>query len=222
MPAKRRILLGAALLVAVPVGAEAGIITIGPFVGSISESWESFPNYGNPGGPAHLADPSPVFGGSAEISNPLMAVYEPSSLWVFSLYTSGPAQVADGLRGMGMNDHSSTTRITFLTPVTMFGGYWGTVTGGAFPTPNSVALSFFDTLGAPIARDTFTYFRPGRDGVLEWHGWASTVPIASLEYSGDYVVNDALQAEPIPEPGTSVLLGLGLGALALRRRAGWG
>ena len=49
------------------------------------------------------------------------------------------------------------------------------------------------------------------DFSLEWHGWASTVGIAALTYTGDYVVNDGLQANAVvPEPGTLTLTGIGL------------
>ena len=44
--------------------------------------------------------------------------------------------------------------------------------------------------------------------------WNSTVGIASLTYTGDYVVNDGLQANAtVPEPGTLTLTGIGLLAL---------
>ena len=65
-------------------------------------------------------------------------------------------------------------------------------------------------LSQPIGTEQFTYERPG-DGALEWHGWASTVGIAALTYTGDYVVNDGLQANAVvPEPGTLTLTGIGL------------
>ncbi len=55
-----------------------------------------------------------------------------------------------------------------------------------------------------------------QDGGLDWHGWSSTTAIGRVEFSGDYVVIDGLQAL-VPAPGAMALLGLG-GLLGTRRR----
>ena len=113
---------------------------------------------------------------------------------------------------MGIDTPAGTTAITFTNPVPNFGAFWGAATGGvlSLPSPATVTISFFDVLSQPIGTEQFTYVRPG-DGALEWHGWASTVGIATLTYTGDFVVNDGLQANAVvPEPGTLTLTGIGL------------
>ena len=198
-----------------------GVTDAGPFIGSLQESWEAFPNYGDD--PDFFMDnPTAIMGGAATISNPSMIIYEPGVAGAnFNLGLSGDAQVADGAKGMGIDDEAQTTTIDFATPVSSLGGYWGTATGEAYPDPNTVFLDFFDGANNLIDSKTFTYSRSGtgRDGLLEWHGWSSTVPIQSLTYTGDYVVNDALQANPGPEASIYLLFSLGaLGLMVWRRR----
>ena len=159
-----------------------------PVVGSLTETWESFPNYfDNPS--FYLTDPTTIMGGGASISSPVMAVYEPGVGIDFSLGNSGYAQVSDGAKGMGINNFAETTTITFTNPVPNFGAFWGAATGEDFflPSPATVTVSFFDLGNNSIGTEQFTYVRPG-DGALEWHGWVSTVGIAALTYTGDYVV----------------------------------
>jgi hypothetical protein len=215
-------LLAAAGLAAAAAPARAAIVSVAPFVGSASETWESFPNYfADPD--FFLDDPTAIFGGAAMISNPVMVVYEPG-VADFGLGGSGLAQVADGVKGMGLNDFASTATIVFTDPVTAFGGYWGAATLGG---PTTVFVEFFDADGVSLGSDSFTYDREAEfDGLLEWHGWASTMGgIKSMTYTGDFVVNDALQidggAAAIPEPASLVLLGsaaVAAGARRLRRR----
>jgi hypothetical protein len=93
-------------------------------------------------------------------------------------------------------------------PVLAFGAFWGAATSQTLPPlgdPATISVSFFDILNSPIATLTFDYSRtapggfPG-DGVLEWHGWTSTIPIKRLEYTEDGVVIDGLQGNLVPEP----------------------
>ena len=178
-----------------------------PVVGNLTETWESFPNYNT--GPFNLTDPTSIMDGGASISNSNMVVYEPG-VADFGLGDSGLAQVSDGAKGMGIDNSAETTTITFTTPVPNFGAFWGAATGAGLSSPATVTVSFFDVFSLPIGTEQFTYVRPG-DGALEWHGWASTVGIAQLTYTGDFVVNDGLQADAVvPEPGTLALTGIGL------------
>ena len=133
-----------------------------PVVGNLTETWESFPNYA----PlvTNLTDPTSIMGGGASISNSVMVVYEPG-VADFGLGDSGFAQVSDGAKGMGINNSGETTTITFTSPVSNFGAFWGAATGAGFlPSPGTITISFFDVFSLPIGTDPFTYVRPG-DGV---------------------------------------------------------
>jgi hypothetical protein len=188
---------------------------VGPFSGTESETWESFNNYLQ--GPYYLSDPTTIMGGGAMIYNARMVIYQPDCAGAFfALGTSGPAQVSDGEKGMGINDiynppNGSTTTIVFNTPVLDFGAYWGEITGYGFPDPNTVSLNFYDGALNLIGNESFTYSRSAYgDGLLEWEGWSSSTAVKEITYSGDYIVIDGLQATQTPEPGSLMLLGTGL------------
>ena len=206
---RQHLFLSAGFVAALLLGANtrAAVTPIGPFTGSLSETWESFNDYLT--GPRYLADPTSIMGGGAFISNSLMSVYLTNSSRSFGLGSSGNAQVADGAKGMGLDGFAQTATITFVNPVVDFGGYWGANTP---PTPATVSLLFSDG-----SLEGFTYSSPGL-GILEWHGWHFATGITSISYSGDFVVVDGLQANVIPEPATAVLGALGVGLLVLRRR----
>jgi hypothetical protein len=212
-----RIVLAAAVGLLLPV-AMAGVTPIGPFTGDLTETWESFDNYlVDPD--FYRDDPTTIMGGGASISNPVMAIYEPG-VAVFGLGSSGLADVSDGKKGMGLDEFASTATITFTTPMSAFGAYWGAAT---FDDDDEaiVSVDFYDEFGGLIDSVTFAYaHQDSGDGALDWHGWLSDTPIASIVYSGDFVVNDGLQANfgggAVPAPGAALLGLIGL-ALAKRR-----
>jgi hypothetical protein len=143
-----------------------------------------------------------------------MIVYEPGAGVIFGLGGSGLAQVSDGAKAMGLNDFAQSATISFAAPVDSFGAYWG---AGTATTPTTVSLLYSDRSTA-----SFSYLRPD-DGVLEWHGWSSSVGISGVTYSGDFVVIDGLQAggtASVPDAAsTSALLFIALGVLeGLRRK----
>ena len=200
-------ILGLWGMIAAPYASAVVTPVPSPVVGNLTETWEAFPNYvDNPD--FYLTDPTTIMGGGASISNPVMAIYEPELGAAFGLGDSGLAQVSDGTKGMGL-DTSAETTITFTKPVFLFGAFWGAATGAGFPSPATVTVSFYDAFDQLIDTEPFTYVRPG-DGLLEWHGWQSTNGIKKLTYTGDFVVNDGLQASTVPEPGTLALTGIGL------------
>jgi hypothetical protein len=220
--------VAAGALIVYGSSAMAQITATGPFTGTFSETWESFNNYTIPPStsPNYLSSPTSVFGGAATISNSFMAVYEPNAAAGFSLGLNGDALVADGAKGMGIDDSSSSsTTITFASDVSAFGGYWGnyglTLGGG------STTLTFFDASGNVLGSDSFLYDHTATsNGVLDWHGWQfAGAGIRSLTYQVILIVNDGLQASsasvaPIPEPEiyAMMLAGLGILGFAARRR----
>ena len=199
--------------------AQGGIITeIDPFVGGLTETWEGFDNYNE--GNFFLDNPTEIMGGGASISNPFMVVYEPGPAG-FGLGTSGLAQVSDGTKGMGVNAGGQTVVITFDIPILSYGAYWGAATRSGFPDPNTVGVSFYTPGGSLIDAIEFEYSHSDSgDGGLDWHGWSSTTAIGRVEFNGDFIVTDGLQADLVPAPGAMALLGLaGLFGTRRRRRA---
>jgi hypothetical protein len=83
-----------------PAPALAAILPIGPFLGNINETWESFPNF-QVAPNFYLDDPTAIFGGAAMISNPVMAVYEPSAGAIFSWEQVAPLRSSRESRAWG-------------------------------------------------------------------------------------------------------------------------
>jgi hypothetical protein len=203
-----------AVLLLVGPSAFAQITATGPFTGTIGETWESFSNY--TASPNFLPNPTSIFSGAGTISNSSMAVYEPSAMAGFTLGLNGSAQVADGVKAMGIDfPGASSTTITFAGDVSAFGGYWGNY--GLNLGGGSIRLTFFDASGNILGSDSFLYNHTANsDGVLDWHGWQfAGAGIRSLSYEGLFVVNDGLQATTqvaaIPEPEIYAMLAVGLG-----------
>lgn len=216
MTFSRLSIVAVATLVVAGAAQGGGVSEIDPFVGDLAETWEGFPNY-KKDPDRFLDDPTAIMGGHASISNPFMHVYEPG-LADFGLGNSGNAQVSDGVKGMGLNDFAQTAVITFDTPVFSFGGYWGVGTGDPVPDPNTITVAFYTPDGGLIDTVGFLYSHSDNgDGGLDWHGWSSSTAIGRIEYTGDFVVNDGLQASLVPAPGAVALLGLA-GLFGTRRR----
>lgn len=120
-------------------GVMASSISVsGPFTGSLTETWESFPNYNVV---SSLPNPATIMGGGASIENPAfgMQVYEPSAGANVSLGFVGCCSVyagtADGNKAMVAGGRPF---IVFDTPVTRFGAYWGAL------FPATVGVRFLD------------------------------------------------------------------------------
>jgi hypothetical protein len=171
----------------------------GPFTGTMSEGWESFPIFTG----TYLANPTSIMSGNAMIANSKMAIYQSGNAF---LGTSGRAQVADGTRGLMLNYFAQTATITWNTPITEFGSYFAAST---LPNadPAIVTVSFFGQSAALLNTETFTYSHSATsDGGLDWHGWLSTEPVYSISFQGDFLVLDGLQAVTVPEPSATALL----------------
>ncbi|MBN2138216.1 MAG: hypothetical protein JW720_10445 [Sedimentisphaerales bacterium] len=196
--------------------AGAGISTVGPFTGALQESWESFAN-------GHPAGPLTIMGGNATFSSTHYMIYEPG-VYGFGLGTSGMAQTADGAKGMGQHAEACVANIVFTGPVSSFGGYFGAATlNPIYPDPAIINFEFLDVSGGLIDTASLSYSRSSQgDGLLEWFGVVSSVPIGSVTIAGNYPVNDYLQADPvsvIPAPGAIVLGSIGVTFFGwLRRR----
>ena len=204
--------------VAFGVPSYAAISTSGPFVGTMSETWESFPYYNQPGFGETLNNPTTIMGGNASIAGPHLIVYQ-VGLAPWGLSNSGNAQASDGVKGLGLGGSNETGTITWAAPVASFGGYFGAATGVGYPDPAMITVSFFDTASLLIGTEVFSYSTAtnpnGADGHLEWHGWTSSEPIGSITITGDYVAMDGLQATTVPEPSAFALVGLVAAEMAI-------
>jgi hypothetical protein len=94
---------------AVPAGAV--ISPVGPFVGTYSETWESFPRFLP--SQTYLPNPSDIMGGFASISNAWMDVFQPTAGDHFSLQSNGFAIPSDGVKAMGLDFYPTSATITF-------------------------------------------------------------------------------------------------------------
>ena len=207
---------------------------IEPFVGSFQESWESFPNFRSTletlGHKSFLTGQVSVLNGLATISHPKMGIYEPDNANYY-LGSSGPAQTAHGQKGVGLEvtgpqilpEYIEPASITFVTPISAFGGYWGAGTDYLYD-PEVIEFQFFDTAGNLVGADAWPYTRSflidesqmvyWGDGKLQWSGWQFDVPVQRVVFGGGAIVADYLQASPIPEPSSLVVIYLAIGISA--------
>jgi hypothetical protein len=179
------------------------VISTGPFTGTYSESFESFPDYYH-SDPAILPESTSIMGGFASISsaNHDMIIYNTSdgASWGLGLIYAG---VSDGLQGLGLNSTGDTLTIDFNSPVTAFGGYFAADGFGMSPL---LTFNFSDG-----SSGSYNYSDP--NGTLDWVGWESSAGINSVTISGNYIAMDGLETV-VPEPTTLALFGLA-GSLVL-------
>jgi hypothetical protein len=202
------------LAIFVLAGAAPALATITPinqFNGSMSETFESFPNYLQDGN-FIFDNGTAIFGGNATANSSAnqMVIYSPANGANFNLANGGFAQVSDGVNGLGSNASSQTVEFTFNQKIVDFGGFWGVAHYG---NGNSVNVDFFDG-NSNVGNANFSWNR--NDGVLEWHGWNSDIPFDRVAFTGFFTVADGFQAN-IPAPGAAALLGLS-GLIVARRR----
>jgi hypothetical protein len=194
--------------------ASAAIVSTGPFIGTYSESFESFPDYLQDGSDnPYFPEQSSIMGGFATISSAHndMLIYNPGAGAFWGLGGATLAGVADGSQGLGLESAPGSATITFDNPVTAFGGYFA-----ADEVLYSPIVTFDFSDGSS---DSFAYSDPNGNGTLVWAGWDFSTDVSSVTISGNYLVMDGLQVEVAPEPTTLALTGLcGLLAFALARR----
>jgi len=217
-------LIATVVAAGIAAAASAQITPIGPFSGQMSETWESFTNYvNNPNFYEDAFGPISTFGGAASVSSPfsgqggVIVIYEPIAGATFGLGSYGSAQVSDGTKGAGVNTGfpAAPMTINFNTPIVDFGGYWGAADiFGNQTVP--IVFDFYDASGGLIGSVT-EQFGNKSDGSLDWHGYNSAVPVSTVVVTGDYLVNDGLQAN-VPTPAAGLVLGFAGLAAARRRR----
>lgn len=212
------------LLMVLSCSVFAGQITpIAPFTGIYQETWETFPR-SDPAIPSDpiklLSDGTPILSGEAAIFG--------SDGYIYRLWTDcvglgrGFALVSDG--SQGMYSWAGPVTITFSTPVTEFGAYWGLAFGGDLPDPNTLQLSFFDVSDDLVGTTSFTYSKTDylntypwiQYDPLDWHGYSFDVPVKTVQYYAPStgIAIDGLQADPAPVPEPSSVFGTLVGLVA--------
>lgn len=181
----------------------------GPFVGAMSEGFESFPNYIDNGFSG--VDTLVIMGGGATFNgnNDMWVIEDNVAGW--GLGNNGSAYAYTGVKELGMfNNSTNTVTLTFSTAVSAFGGYFQTCDAsyGTFD------LWFYDGGNNLLGTESFT-----TGSAHEWRGWEHAAGIAYVLMSGNAApAMDDLQANAVPEPATLAALGLGAAAMLRRRK----
>jgi hypothetical protein len=168
------------------------VAAVDPFVGTNSETWESF-------GVGTIHSGTSILGGIATISGPGMRTQHSFPL------CSVVGVPTDGTILMDQDRPQDTVTISFSQPVLAFGAYWGSGLS-CFNDPASI-LTFQDVNGNVIGSDSFPY---GGTGPLEWHGYSFATPVKTVtrtasDHQEGFAV-DGLQATVASSGGNSSLL----------------
>jgi hypothetical protein len=120
----------------------------------------------------------------------------------------------------GVDSGTGYMDFTFASPVTEFGVYANYAPGfGDAPT-----ISALDALGAVVETYDLSVFAPistpGAFNEFQFRGIKSTAEFTTFRMGGSYLLAaGSPTGVAAPEPGTMAALGLGLAALARRRRS---
>ena len=200
----------------------AQIVSISPFTGTLSETFEGMPT-------GFQSTPWQIMGGAASFASSTgSAIVGSPGVFGFGIgsnddnTSNNSAQPSDGSKFLGIDQGgaaSATGTITFTQTVSQFGAFFGNSDNGS-GSPTGFTVKLFDTGNAQIGSDQiFNYSRPGKDGLLEWHGWQSSVPIQKVTFESNFPVADGFQATPVPEPKEwAVVAGVRLLSFAAVRR----
>ena len=185
------------------VSAQAVLVVLPPFGGTTSESFEAFSN-----GPLPEATPILVKAAKVSSANTDLFVYQPGVVDM-PLGGFGNAPVEDGVKGLALASSSDTGTITFASPLSAFGGYWG-----ASSDSPVITVNFYNG-----ATNVGTELVPYAGGALLWGGWFSLTPFDRVTFTGDFVVVDNIQSDaaPVPEPASATAILLSVGLLGIRR-----
>jgi hypothetical protein len=173
-------------------GATQQVTPVEPFVGTNSETWESF-------GVSTVHSGASILGGIATISGPGMRTQHTFQL------CSVFAEPSDGTILMDQDRPQDTVTISFSQPVLAFGAYWGS--GLSCFNDAASILTFQDVNGNVIGSDSFPY---GGTGPLEWHGYSFATPVKTITRTAsdgqEGFAVDGLQATVASSGGSSSLL----------------
>jgi hypothetical protein len=182
----------------------------GPFTGTYSDNFESYPDYDNGGIYSNMS----VMGGFADFSAPddEMLVINPSQGAGWGLGNNGFAMANSGNQALGLfNNDTAPITLTFSSAVTSFGGYWETCSANY----GDLNASFYNAADQLIGTDSWVQ----SGNAYQWRGWTDAGGISSVVFTGNAApVVDDIQALATPEPASFLPLGLGA-AVVLRRRS---
>ncbi len=182
-----------------------GVPRITPVDEFMGDMWEGFENVDTPG--AHPG-PITILGGHGTVHDTL------TQMIVFTYAWSGPAGDVLPYNGNLFEGTIAGPLVyTFDVPVTQFGGY--------FTTPGTIpdgTVTFRDAAGEIIDTVSMT-LTPVQ---WAWQGWASVVPIHSVEILSNNIPTcstlcDDIMITTVPEPSALALLAAGV-CLVVRRR----
>lgn len=182
--------------------ARAAIVPMSPFAGAYSEGFEGRSFYWTSG-------TTPVFGGAGTMHERNNGTLILTGSWSFrTVVRPYEGRIIMGSPGGWME-------YNFNQDMSKFGGYFATNSGtpdGRVEFYKQGSLVGSQTLAAPAS------------GAWTWNGWRSDTGFDSVRVIGNYwgggfIMQDGLQASPLPAPGASALVACGLLAVVRRRRS---